>query len=87
MKPIESNITMKNRKHKPRRWWYAVEVENERYAPAMGGVTDNEAPGLFDTRDRAEAHAFLDHREKVVQVKLVRRRTGWKGKPIRSLIR
>ena len=67
---------------KPRRWWYAVEVDKGRYVPIFGGIDDNDAPALFDTRARAETDAFLDHGEKIVQVKLVRRRTGWKGKRI-----
>ena len=67
---------------RPRRWWYAVEIDEERYVPIFGGIGENNAPALFDTRARAEADAFLDHGEKIEQVKLVRRRTGWKGKRI-----
>ena len=69
-------------KVKPRRWWYAVEIGTERHAPLFGGITNNKAPALFDDIHGALSHAFLDHGEKVVQVKLVKRRTGWKGKPL-----
>ena len=71
-------------KIKPRRWWYAVEVGKGRYAEVMGNDIGHSAPVLFDSPDVAEAHAFLDHGEKVVQVKLVKRRTGWKGKRIKK---
>ena len=69
-------------KTKPRRWWYAVEMGKERYVP--DDIDENTAPALFDTRDRAEAGALVYHGEKIVQVKLVKRRTGWKGKSIKK---